>query len=122
MRKLVAGTMAALLALTLVALSQNQRPGSTNAVNRGVAAAKSAPPATNSAYVVIGHLEKRDHLITVKSGPKGPVYTVATKDGKVLMESASKEQLRAQAPELYQMITDAVALDARVNSAILNSR
>lgn len=46
---------------------------------------------------VIGYLEQRDRVITIKSGPNGPVYTVATKDGKVLIENLSAEQLKAQA-------------------------
>jgi hypothetical protein len=65
---------------------------------------------------IIGYLEKRDRVITIKSGPKGPVYSVATKGGRVLFENLSADQLRAQAPELHEFIKTGVAGDARVRS------
>jgi lysophospholipid acyltransferase (LPLAT)-like uncharacterized protein len=58
---------------------------------------------------VIGYLEKRDRTITIKAGPKGPVYSVKTADGKVLCENLSQEQLRAKAPELAEFLRTAVA-------------
>ena len=72
-------------------------------------------------YPVIGYLEKRDRTIAIKAGPKGPLYSVKTADGKVLYENLSKEQLRAQAPELGEFLKTAVAgvpgtkTDARVH-------
>ena len=75
-------------------------------------------PATN--FPVVGYIEKRDRTITIKAGPKGPVYSVKTADGKVLCENLSKEQLSAQAPELGEFLKTAVAdasgakADARV--------
>src|SRR5437867_596779 len=48
-------------------------------------------------FPVIGYLEKRDRTITIKSGPDGPLYSVKTRDGKVLFENLSGEQLRAKA-------------------------
>jgi hypothetical protein len=58
---------------------------------------------------VIGYIEKRDRTITIKAGPKGPVYSVKTADGRVLFENLSKEQLIAQAPELAAFLNTAVA-------------
>ena len=63
---------------------------------------------------VIGHLEKRDRIITIKSGPQGPVYSVATKDGKVLFENVSAEQLKARAPEIHDLLKTGLATDARI--------
>ena len=63
-------------------------------------------------FAVIGYLEKRDRVITIKSGPQGPVYSVATKDGKALFENVSAEQLRALAPEIHELIKTGVAQDA----------
>jgi hypothetical protein len=71
-------------------------------------------------YRVIGYLEKRDRAITIKAGPKGPVYSVKTANAKVLCENLSADQLRAQAPELSEFLKTAVAgtpgakADARV--------
>jgi len=67
---------------------------------------------------VIGYLEKRDRVITIKSGLKGPVYSVATKDGKVLFEHLSAEQLKAQAPEIHDLIKTGLAGDARVRRPV----
>jgi len=60
-------------------------------------------------FPVIGYIERRDRTITIKSSPKGPVYSVKTSEGKVLFENLSAEQLRAQAPELHEFIKSAVA-------------
>ena len=76
-----------------------------------------AAPATDDRYAVIGYLEKRDRVITIKAGPQGPVYSVATKEGKVLHEDLSAEQLKAQAPELHELIKTGVAGDARMRSS-----
>ena len=37
-------------------------------------------PASN--FPVIGYLEKRGRTITIKAGPKGPVYSAKTTEGK----------------------------------------
>ena len=58
---------------------------------------------------VICYLEQRGRTITVKAGPKGPVYSVKTADGKVLYDNVSLEQLSAQAPPLGEFLKTAVA-------------
>jgi hypothetical protein len=77
-------------------------------------AASVATPQTKKeeSYPVIGYLEKRDRVITIKSSPQGTIYSIATKDGKILHENLSAEQLKAQAPELYEMIKTGTAGDA----------
>jgi hypothetical protein len=60
-------------------------------------------------YPEICYLEQRDRTITVKVGPKGPVYSVKAADGKVLYENLSMEQLSAQAPKLGEFLKTAVA-------------
>jgi hypothetical protein len=69
---------------------------------------------------IIGYLEKQGKVITIKSGPKGTVYSAKTTEGKVLFENISAEQMRAQAPELHEFIKNAVAAnsgsDARVRA------
>lgn len=75
---------------------------------------------TAADYPVICYLEQRGRTITVKAGPKGPVYSVKTADGKMLYDNVSLEQLRAQAPALGEFLKTAVAgtpgakADARV--------
>jgi hypothetical protein len=60
-------------------------------------------------YPVIGCLEKCDRTITIKAGPKGPLYSIKTSGGKALCENLSKEQLSAQAPELGEYLKTAIA-------------
>jgi hypothetical protein len=60
-------------------------------------------------YPVICYLEQRDRTITVKAGPKGPVYSVKAAGGKVLYENLSIEQLSAQAPTLGELLKTAMA-------------
>jgi hypothetical protein len=72
---------------------------------------------TDDNYVVVGYLEKNDRVITIKAGPEGPVYSVATREGKVLHENLSAEQLKAQAPELHELIKTGVAGDTRMRSS-----
>ena len=73
---------------------------------------------------VICYLEQRDRTITVKAGPKGPVYCVKTASGKVLYDNVSLEQLSAQAPALGEFLKTAMAgapgakADARVRIKI----
>ncbi len=49
---------------------------------------------------MLGYIESRDRIITLKAGPNGTIYSCKTKDGKVLFENLSPEQLRAQSPEI----------------------
>lgn len=65
-------------------------------------------------YPVIGYLEKRDYVITIKASPQGTIYSIATKDGKILHENVSAEQLKAKAPELYEAVKTGLANDARL--------
>jgi hypothetical protein len=98
----------------------------------GETAPKDTPPTriqTSTNFLVLGYIQTRGREITIKSGPKGRVYSVKTSDGKILCENASLEELRARAPELHDFVKTGVAqtsegqkkpsvLDARINAAI----
>ena len=71
------------------------------------APAKVTKPAAD--YPVICYLEQRDRTITVKAGPKGPVYCVKAASGKVLYDNLSLEQLSAQAPALGEFLKTSIA-------------
>ena len=84
---------------------------------------------TSTNFLVLGYIETRGREITIKSGPKGRVYSVKTSDGKILCENASLEELRAKAPDLHEFVKSGVAqgpsgtkktsvLDARIDGAI----
>jgi hypothetical protein len=68
-----------------------------------------ASPKASTNLLVIGYLKGRDHSITIKAGPKGPVYSVKTADGKVLCENLSQQQLSARLPEVGGLIKTGVA-------------
>ncbi len=85
------------------------------------ASAKAARPERTQQLAVIGYLEKRDQTVTIKSGPKGTVYSVATKDGKILHENLSVEQLKARAPELHDLVKTGVASDARLRQPVIDA-
>ena len=71
---------------------------------------KESPAARQSTDLIsIVHLETRDRLVTIQSAGDGLVYRVESKDGKVLHENLSEEQLKAQAPETYELIKTSVA-------------
>jgi hypothetical protein len=74
------------------------------APRRTKAAIPAASPKAGTNLLVIGYLKGRDHTITIKAGPKGPVYCVETADGKVLCENLSKQQLTARLPEVGEFI------------------
>ena len=109
--------------LAVVGLSLSQDKSSQSAPPKLTAPHK-AQPATRpgkadavESYPVVGYLEKRDRTITIKAGPKGALYSVKTADGKVLCENLSKEQLRAQSPEIAEFLNNAVAGAAGANKA-----
>ena len=94
--------------------TETKAPPASTAVKTPAKPTASTSAEKKESLPVIGYLEKRDRTITIRSGPKGAVYTVATKDGKVLFENLSIEQLKAQAPELHDLIKTGVA-DSRVS-------
>lgn len=102
-----------LVAVAGFALSQDKSPPSTPAKPKASHEAQTSTPAANvkaaADFPVVGYIEKRDRIITIKAGPKGPVYSVKTADGKILYEDLSREQLSAHAPELGEFLKTAVA-------------
>jgi hypothetical protein len=115
-----------LVGVTALSLSQDKSSQSAQpklaAPHDAQAAGSVTRVKTNADYPVIGYLEKRDRTITIKAGPKGPLYSIKTAGGKVLCENLSQEQLSARSPELGQFLKTAVAgasgtkADARVRA------
>jgi len=113
-RALLAGGIGLVLMAGL-ALSQDKAAprGTTTELTTPHEAQTAAAPARaakgNAEYPVICYLEQRGRTITVKAGPKGPLYSVKAADGKVLYENVSLERLSAQAPALGEFLKRAVA-------------
>lgn len=105
--------LSAFCGCAVLALADDVKQSSASSVsNMPVASATKAGAPDKEPYLVIGYLEKRNCVITIKSSPHGTIYDVATKDGKVLHENVSAEQLKAQAPEIYEVIKTGNANDA----------
>jgi len=114
----------ALLGLAGLSLSQEQaRRDSTPRTNAVPVAAVThgGKAKRGEPYTVIGYLEKRDCVITIKTSARGPVYSVATKDGKVLFENVSAEQLKAQALEIHDLIKTGVVGDPNGQRPIIDA-
>jgi hypothetical protein len=109
-----------LLGLAGLALSQDKVAAPPSSKPVQTKPAPSSAPAPTAArqgdYPVIGYLEKQDHTITIKSGPKGTLYSVKTTDGKKLLENVTLDQVRAQAPELHEFLKTAVAGNSGVKT------
>jgi len=60
---------------------------------------------------VIIHLEKRNEVITIMSGQEGLLYTVRTKDGRMLGQYLSEQELQAKLPDIYHFLKKSYADD-----------
>ena len=96
------------LALSQDKASSRSTPPKLTSPHEAQAPAPGKSVKAAASYPVICYLEQRDRTITVKAGPKGPVYSVKTADGKVLYDNLSIEQLSAQAPGLGEFLKTAV--------------
>jgi hypothetical protein len=69
-------------------LAEDAKQIVSEATNAPSPAAVAKPQAKKEeSYPVIGYLEKRDRVITIKSSPQGTIYSIATKEGKILHEN-----------------------------------
>lgn len=70
--------------------------------------AAQAQPATHTAPQnpgpVVGHLKTRDKLITIRTGPNGPLYTVKSHDGQTIAADLPATELSAKFPDLKQVV------------------
>lgn len=65
---------------------------------------------------VIVHLETRNEVVSVMSGPKGRVYTVKAKDGKMLEQQISELELWTKFPAIYRLLKSSYANDDKSNA------
>ena len=121
-RSLLLGCMA-LAALAVAARGDNQ-PAQKRQQQRSAPPAKQAVavPMPGSDAPVIGYLEKRRQTITIKAGAQGPLYSVKTTEGKTLFENLTADQLRAQAPEIHELIKSAVAASSGKDPVLMDAR
>jgi hypothetical protein len=58
---------------------------------------------------VVGHLAMRHHVVTFFSSTGGTLYTVRTREGRVLLSKATESQLAARLPWIHKQIRSLVA-------------
>jgi hypothetical protein len=68
-------------------------------------------------HPVIVHLEMRNEVVTVMSGYEGPAYTVTAKDGRILGEHLSEQELRAELPDIHRFLKTSYAENEKTSVA-----
>ena len=94
-----------MLSLASISCSKHQQ---TSPTAPPVAAAQ-IPTGETGPFIVIGHLEHRNRVVTIKTGAQGVVYSVRDRDGKILFDNLTVSQLKAESPELHDFIEAATA-------------
>ena len=59
----------------------------------------------------IVHIKTRNEIVTIFSGQTEPLYSVTTKDGKVLGQFLSDEELRENLPDIYHLLKSSYTQD-----------
>jgi hypothetical protein len=65
---------------------------------------------------VIVHLATRNEITSVMSGRNGPVYTIKTKDGSLLEERISEQELWTKFPAIYRLLKTSYASKSSSNA------
>lgn len=60
-------------------------------------------------HPTIVRLKTRDHWVPVCSGPDGRLYTVETKDHRVLLINVTDQQFQAQLPDVHRNVSTGIA-------------
>ena len=58
---------------------------------------------------VIVSLETRNEVVSIMSGYEGAVYTVTTKEGKILGKHLSEQELQVMLPNIYHFLKTSYA-------------
>ena len=64
------------------------------------------PANTQDTSPVIVRLETRDEMVTAMVGADGPVYTVRTKEGRILGQRLSEQELQVRLPHIYRLLRE----------------
>ena len=70
-------------------------------------------------HPAIVHVVSRDQVITVRSGPDGPLYSIKDAGGQILLADATGAQFEAQHPDLYRQIRHYIAVKADDGEAVI---
>jgi hypothetical protein len=62
---------------------------------------------------VIVSLETRNEVVSIMSGHGGLIYTVTTKDGRILGQNLYEQELQLKLPNIYHLLKTSYADDGR---------
>lgn len=62
---------------------------------------------------VIVYLKMRNEVVSIMSGYEGPVYTVTTKNGKILGKQLTEQELQVKLPDIYHFLKTSYADDEK---------
>ena len=82
--------------------------GAMAATKPGPTTTSVALPESVDGRATIVHLVNRSEVVTVTTGPKGPLYSATTQGGKLLVSGATLEQLREKLPDVYRRLHPAI--------------
>jgi hypothetical protein len=106
-RHLVTGIVALVIGSALIACTRHPAAVQANANPDPRFAGLGTPD-----HRIIVRLVSRNQVLTVSSGGStGPVYSVADKEGRVMLTHATLDDLRVRHPDLYRQIETTVAAD-----------
>jgi hypothetical protein len=66
---------------------------------------------------VIVKLETRNEVVSIISGHEGLIYTVTTKDGRILGQNLYEQELQSKLPDIYHLLKKSYAVNGRSNAA-----
>ena len=66
---------------------------------------------------VIVKLETRNEVVSIIPGHEGLIYTVTTKDGRILGQNLYEQELQAKLPDIYHFLKTSYANDGRSGAA-----
>ena len=66
---------------------------------------------------VIVNLETRHEVVSIISGHEGLIYTVTTKDGRILGQNLYEQELQVKLPKIYHFLKTSYANDGKSSGA-----
>ncbi len=62
---------------------------------------------------VIVSLETKNEVVSIMSGYEGPVYTVTTREGRIIGKNLSENELQVKLPNIYHFLKTSYADDEK---------
>jgi hypothetical protein len=116
--------LAVAIAAVTFALTACVAPTSTSGSEGGDAPASAraaAAPVSGGTGTAIAALKIHDGRISITSSAEGPRVTLTNLDGDVTAENLTLDQLRAQAPDAYRLVTSSRAfVDASIDRGMVD--